>query len=777
VRLIGAAVAMLSLFVACSACAVEPTPLGGTEPLTLQGDIPAQLRAGIGRFLARETERSIAERAKLWKRDVSSREAYEKSVAPNRERLRKMIGAVDPRVPVTQLEFVSGTSTAAKLGEADAYAVFAVRWPVLEGVYGEGLLLEPKGNVKANVVALPDAEQTPEMIAGLVEGVKPESQFARRLAESGCRVVVPVLVDRTDEWSGTPDIWMTNKPHREWVYCAAFDLGRHPIGYEVQKILALVDWFSADAKMKSTPIGVAGYGEGGLLALYAAAVDTRIDSTLVSGYFGPRQKLDDEPLYRNLFGLLAEFGDAEIASLIAPRGLVIEHSTAPKVDGPPAAREGRRAWAAPGAIRTPDIAAVRGEVERLKAFFPADATVGAAVELVVGPNDAPIGPASDTALNAFAKPLEFELAKPVSPAAVAKSALTDARQRQHRAVTQLIDHTQMLLARSEKARTAYWKDADATSLETWKASTKKYRDAFWDEVIGRFPEASEPMRPRTRKVIDDPTFTAYEVTLDVWPDVFCFGMLLVPKDIKPGERRPVVVCQHGLEGEPMDTVTRDKNSQGWKYYHAFATRLAEQGFVTYAPHNFYRGGNEFRQLQRRLYPLKKTMYSVILAQHERHLEWLGGLPFVDAKRIGFYGLSYGGFTAIRVPPLLDGYALSISSGEFNDMARKKASTRDVYSYPFYPGYEIFEWNLANTFNYGDLAGFMVPRPFMVERGHDDGVGTDEWVASEYAKVRRRYNKLGIADKTEIEFFNGVHEIHAVGAFEFLHKHLNWPEPN
>ena len=219
-----------------------------------------------------------------------------------------------------------------------------------------------------------------------------------------------------------------------------------------------------------------------------------------------------------------------------------------------------------------------------------------------------------------------------------------------------------------------------------------------------------------------PKFTAYEVTLDVWPDVFCFGILLVPKDIKPGERRPVVVCQHGLEGEPMRRRHARPEHAGLRSITTrFAVRLAERGFVTYSPHNFYRGGNEFRQLQRKLYPLKKTMYSIILAQHERHLEWLASLPFVDAKRIGFYGLSYGGFTAIRVPPLLDGYCLSISSGEFNDMARKKASTRDLYSYPFYPGYEIFEWNLANTFNYGDLAGFMVPRPFMVERGHDDGV--------------------------------------------------------
>jgi hypothetical protein len=78
-------------------------------------------------------------------------------------------------------------------------------------------------------------------------------------------------------------------------------------------------------------------------------------------------------------------------------------------------------------------------------------------------------------------------------------------------------------------------------------------------------------------------------------------------------------------------------------------------------------------------------------------------------------------------------------------------------------------------NYAELAYLMTPRPFMVERGHNDGVAPDEWVAWEYAKVRRHYDKLGLGDKTEIEFFNGPHTINGQGAYRFLHRHLNWPE--
>ena len=90
-------------------------------------------------------------------------------------------------------------------------------------------------------------------------------------------------------------------------------------------------------------------------------------------------------------------------------------------------------------------------------------------------------------------------------------------------------------------------------------------------------------------------------------------------------------------------------------------------------------------------------------------------------------------------------------------------------------YEIPEFDTGNTFNHAELATLMHGRPFMVERGHRDGVGIDEMVSYEYAKVRRFYDELGIGDRATIEYFNGPHQIHGVGTYQFLHKHLNWPE--
>jgi len=751
--------------------------LAGTTPLTMTGDLAIQMVDGIRTFLLRRTQEAAQERAQLWQRDYRSREDYERSVSPNRERFRQIIGAVDPRVAVRAPELVGTASAPAQVSEMPGYKIHAVRWAVCEpvvaefdGFDAEGLLLEPKGQPVARVVAIPDAGWPPEMVAGLMKAPE-DFQFARRLAENGCQVLVPLLINREDTFSGVPGIGMTNQSHREWIYRMAYEVGRHIIGYEVQKVLAAVDWFESENRSRPLPIGVMGFGEGGLLALYSAAIDLRIEATVVSGYFQAREEVWQEPIYRDVWGLVREFGDAELAGLIAPRALIVEACRGPAVAGPPEAVKGQREGACPnGRLVSPPLDSVQREFERARPFF---AGLGAEqkLELVVteGGGDGP--PASERALQAFLSSLGVPARlRPAGNPLPEVSPFYDPEPRLRRQLDQLVGFTQALIRKAPDRRAQFWSKADGSSLERWKETTKSYRDYIWQEVIGRLPSPSLAPNPRTRLVYDEPKFKGYEVALDVWPDVFAYGILLVPKDIKPGERRPAVVCQHGLEGRPRDVADPNIDSP---FYHRFAVRLAEEGFVTYAPQNPYIGEDHYRIIQRMGHPLKLALFSFILGQHEQALNWLGEQTFVDPERIGFYGLSYGGKTAVRVPPFLDRYALSICSGDFNEWVWKTTNLTTHYSYLLTREYDMYEFNFANVVNYGELANLMAPRPFMVERGHDDGVGMDEWISYEYAKVRRFYDKMGIPDRTSIEYFNGPHEIHGVGTFEFLRRHLRW----
>lgn len=750
--------------------------LPGTKPLEIKGDLAKHMLEGIDKYLSRELAAAPKKRQQYWKPDYSSPEAYDKSVNPNRERLKKILGVVDQRLPVKELEHVATSGQPSLVAETDLYKVYAVRWPVLPGVWGEGLLLEPTGKARACVVAIPDADQTPESLVfpPAKASENPPGQFARELAEYGCRVVVLTLVDRKDTWSENPVIKRaTNQPHREFVYRMAYQMGRHVIGYEVQRVLAAVDWFAGDRN--HAPIGVYGYGEGGLIALCSGALDTRIHTVATGGYWGPAEDLAEEPIYRNVWGLLREFGKNEMAALVAPRRLILERSDAPAVKGPPAPRPGR-GGAAPGRI----LSAAGYDIGDLKPLQPLwrpfekqevsdrlrisishagrhGYSAGAVVQaLLEDPKAIP----GFKPLAEFSKPKDQRLGFDSAP-------------RQKRQFDQLVDYTQKLLPAFSKHRREefFWSKLDTSSQEKFKKSQEPLRDYFWKEIIGKLPEPDMPLNPRTRLLYETPRWKGYEVVLDVYEDVISYGILLVPNDIKKGEKRPCVVCQHGLEGRPTDVCDPTKKTA---YYNSYGAALADQGFVVFAPQNPYIFMNQFRQVVRKGNPLNLTLYSFIVRQHQRILEWLKTLDFVDGARIAYYGLSYGGKVAMRIPSILLDYCLSICSGDFNEWIWKNMTLEWQGSYMFTPEYEMFEFDLGNTFNYAEMAALIAPRPFMVERGHSDGVGLDEHVAFEFAKVRRFYAKLGIADRTEIEFFTGGHEIHLTGTLAFLRKHLDFP---
>ena len=67
-----------------------------------------------------------------------------------------------------------------------------------------------------------------------------------------------------------------------------------------------------------------------------------------------------------------------------------------------------------------------------------------------------------------------------------------------------------------------------------------------------------PMYLRIREqgsFMTNPAGRGYEVVLDVWGRCFRLRYLASPQTIfSRGEQRPVVVCQHGLEGRPQDTA-------------------------------------------------------------------------------------------------------------------------------------------------------------------------------------------------------------------------------
>ena len=188
--------------------AAEPTPaaepLAGTQPLTWTGDLASRLVDGVDQFLLKKLAASIAERA-----DTGN--AIFRRPRPTVGRLNRIVSgwltswasatrglpsmawnSSRPRRSPPRSDAGRGTRSSPSAGRSSARSTAkACCWCRTER--------ERNGNGKtpaARVIAIPDADQTPEAIGGLADGVPAASQFARRLAESGCRVLVPTLISR-----------------------------------------------------------------------------------------------------------------------------------------------------------------------------------------------------------------------------------------------------------------------------------------------------------------------------------------------------------------------------------------------------------------------------------------------------------------------------------------------------------------------------------------------------------------------------------------------------
>ncbi len=709
--------------------------LPGTSPLTWTGDLGHRMVAGIHRWLDRDLLAAVAARPVPGPDSAA--------------RLHALLGsyAVD-RVP-GRLELVA-TPEQAEPGWWGA-ATATASWPS-----GGRCIARPSARACSACRSSPSqtssrcrtANRLPNNSAAWPPGSLPRrssrGDWPRRAAvcwspPSSIAVRGGVHGPRGNE---------SVHPKREFLYRAAYEVGRTMIGLELDMVLA-----GREALGDDLPCGVAGYGEGGLLALYAMAVEDRFVAGWTSGYFGPRSRLWREPLDRNVYGLLNEFGDAQIAAMAGSRPLIIELGPAPS--------QQLSAWdetthhLTPGEIVTPEPAAVRDEAAQ------AEVLGGQAIVLADGPA---------TALDAFCAGLGVAPADEALPPMPVQT--TNPAARVQRLFDGYLALTQRLVEGAEARRETYWAELDRSSVESFTATAEAYRQRFWEHVIGPVPEPDRPLEPRTRLRYEDDLVTCWDVVLGVYEDAFAYGILVLPKGIAGGERRPVVVCQHGLEGRSENGALPEESPA----YRKWGYQLATRGFVVFCPQNPYLGFDHFRTVQRKAHPLRKTLFSFIVRQHQRILEWLSQQPFVDPERIAFYGISYGGKTALRVPAMLSGYCLSICSGDFNEWLRKNARIDYPNGYLFTYEYEMPDFDLGGTFNYAEMSWLIFPRPFMVERGHADGCANDQWLAYEWAKTFAAYNLLGIPDRAEIEWFDGGHTIHGQGTFAFLHKWLEWPAP-
>jgi dipeptidyl aminopeptidase/acylaminoacyl peptidase len=175
------------------------------------------------------------------------------------------------------------------------------------------------------------------------------------------------------------------------------------------------------------------------------------------------------------------------------------------------------------------------------------------------------------------------------------------------------------------------------------------------------------------------------------------AILFLPPDLKPGERRPALVYNHGNGGR----LVLGYADQSDGYYHlnyALINYLVNRGYIVAASN--YRGDGA---LYSKAYNERKNYGAEGVTENRDVIAaglYLKSRPDVDADRLGVWGLSYGGW--------LTGEALSRNSDVFKAGAifagvqmRSTSFDPQNLAYQSSPAFNIDKWTSPTMFLHGD----------------------------------------------------------------------------
>jgi hypothetical protein len=167
-----------------------------------------------------------------------------------------------------------------------------------------------------------------------------------------------------------------------------------------------------------------------------------------------------------------------------------------------------------------------------------------------------------------------------------------------------------------------------------------------------------------------------------------------------------------------------------------------------------------------------TLPGIELARMQHLLDVIAEDPRVDPERIGMWGLSLGGMATMFWMPLEPRIRAGVVSAWYNARLTKMAVPDDRYScflvvdeeHAFFRGW-------LTEFSDHDAISLICPRPVLVQHGKSDGIAYWPFVVDEFNKGKSHYEKLNIADRMEIDLFEGLHETRIDSGIRFLKKWL------
>ena len=308
---------------------------------------------------------------------------------------------------------------------------------------------------------------------------------------------------------------------------------------------------------------------------------------------------------------------------------------------------------------------------------------------------------------------------------------------------------------------------------------------FWAEPADR--PAIQAADERPLRETDEVTVTRF--TYEVLPGLTTYALRLVPKTAGP---HPGLLIQHGYMGTPELACGVVATANGPDVsYRSVGLRAARRGYHVIAPHHpsgYGMLGDEVdaslpdhpdqsvhygkNRLHRLCLLGGGTLLGLDMLASSRAVDLLVGDARVDPERVGIYGLSRGGQTALFLPALDKRLRASVCAAYFNTRFAKLAGPYSRTNYVDWFAEGQFLPDQVRHFSDADIVSLIAPRAFAAEAGALDGAVDQEAAREEGIRAAGHYRRLGVPERFEVIAHAEGHVSATARAFAFLGEHLH-----
>ena len=299
------------------------------------------------------------------------------------------------------------------------------------------------------------------------------------------------------------------------------------------------------------------------------------------------------------------------------------------------------------------------------------------------------------------------------------------------------------------------------------------------ERLGGFPSSRAPLNAEVLETKDLGGYTREKIVFDTRENLSTIGYLLLPKNAP--RPLPAVVCFSGHGRGVIDIVgIADDGSQRAErnvgYAKEYALQCVERGYATFAVEQLAFGARR-DDAARRAGPAAEscrpaacaallfgqTMAGWRVWDAMRSIDYLATRREVDVSRVATLGASGGGTTSLLTAACDPRVRVAVVSAYFNTF---RDSIVAISHCPdnYVPG-------MLQDMEMYDIAGLVAPRALFVESGRNDRIFPIAGYELAVGKAREIYRVYGAPDRFGAETHGGAHEVHLVGAFDFLRRAL------